>query len=194
MPLPFRRLLTAAGVFGLGDCSDKLLLLVATQMLVPSLGQRDAAAAGILLYTWRNIIQAAASYPIGAIGDRIGPRRPLLIGYCVGIIAMLGFAATTAISLSNPTVQLAALALLFTLAGAYLSSEEALESVLAANMVPDRTLRGTAFGLLGTINGVGDFVSSFAVGMMIQYVSPAAAFAYAAGMMLLGAIFLARIR
>lgn len=194
MPGPFRRLLTAVGIFGLGDCSDKLLVLVATQLLAPALGARDAAAAGILLYAWRNVVQAAASFPIGAIGDRVGPLRPLLSGYGIGVVTMLGFALTSYFSPTDPTLLIAALIALFTLLGAYLSTEEALENVLTADMVPDRSLRGTAFGLLGSVNGVGDLVSSLAVGMLIQFVSIPTAFLYAAGMMFLGVVLLARMR
>jgi len=36
------------------------------------------------------------------------------------------------------------------------------------------------FGVLATVNGVGDFVSSFVVGLLWTRLSPAAGFAYAA--------------
>jgi MFS family permease len=194
MPRDFRRFLAGVGVFGLGDCSDKLLVLAATEILSPSMGARDAASTGILLYAWRNVVQAATAYPIGAISDRVGPRKPLLVGYLIGVITMLGFAASGTALLSNSSVIIAFFVVIFTLAGTYLSTEEALESVLTANLVPDRSVRGTAFGILGSVNGVGDLVSSLVVGLLIQHVSISAGFLYAAALMILGSILLVRVR
>src|SRR5258706_10821205 len=42
LPRSFRRWLIAVGVFGLGDCSDKLLVLAATLLLIPELGPERA--------------------------------------------------------------------------------------------------------------------------------------------------------
>jgi MFS family permease len=190
LPRPFYRLLVGVGVFGLGDFTDKLLILTAVRTLAPSLGERDAIAFGVVLFACRNVVQALTAFPIGVASDRFGPRRPLIVGYLLGVATMLGFAAVTHLGLDSRVAFLA----LFALAGVYLSVEEALEGVLTADLVPDRTLRGTAYGLMGSVNGVGDLVASLAAGLLMQHVSLPAAFLYAAVTMLLGTALLARLR
>ena len=132
LPRGFRRLLVGVGVFGLGDFTDKLLVVAAAKQLVPSLGVKEAVAFGVLLYAWRNVVQATTAFPVGAISDRLGPRRPLLAGYAVGVLTMLGFAAAAWQGVAERGVFL----ILFTFAGVYLSVEEALEGVLTAELRP----------------------------------------------------------
>src|SRR5262249_55489409 len=92
LPRPFYRLLAAVGLFGLGDFTDKLLILAAIKMLASSIGERDAMSFGVLLFAWRNVVQAVTAFPIGMASDRFGPRRPLIAGYSLGVLTMLGFA------------------------------------------------------------------------------------------------------
>ena len=42
---------------------------------------------------------------------------------------------------------------LFVLAGVYIAFQEALEGAMTADLVPDRTRRGTAYGVLGCVTG-----------------------------------------
>jgi MFS family permease len=190
MPRPFRRFLLGVGVFGLGDFTDKLLIVAATLLLTPSEGVARAAALGAVFYAWRNAVQAAAAFPLGWLGDRVGRRGLLALGYLVGVATMAGFGLTFALGAAG----LPLLAGLFALAGLYLAAEETLEGALAADNVPDRSLRGTAYGLMATVTGVGDFVSSLAAGLLFQFVAPVWAFGYAAVLMLLGAGLLQRVR
>src|ERR1700685_4245029 len=57
-----------AGVFahGLGDFAPTLLILTAVQILTPQLGVARAATAAVALYTFHNLVNAAASAPAGA--------------------------------------------------------------------------------------------------------------------------------
>ena len=64
---------------------------------------------------------------------------------------------------------------------------------MTADLVSD-PLRGTAYGVLGAINGVGDLLASVVVGILWTALSPVVAFAYAAGVMGLGAMVLNRLR
>jgi len=189
LPRPFWRWLAGVGVFGAGDFSDKLLILAAIILLAPAYGAA-AIAMGPLLYAWRNVVQAAASFPIGWLSDKVGARRPLIGGYVLGAATMALFGITTFHDLAYPGLLFG----LFALAGIYLAAEEALESVVTADLVPERRMRGTAYGVIGMVNGVGDFVASLAAGLLMQYVSPTAAFIYAATAMLAGSVVLAKIR
>jgi hypothetical protein len=72
----------------------------------------------------------------------------------------------------------------FVLAGCGIGLSETSESALVAGAVPDH-LRGSAFGALGGVQAAGDVLSSVTVGLLYAAVSPAVAFAYAAGWMVL---------
>ena len=70
------------------------------------------------------------------------------------------------------------------------------EASLAAlrDLVPTVESRGIAYGVMGTVNGVGDLAASVLVGALWTAVSPAVAFAYAAVAMGVGTLVLARLR
>jgi dipeptide/tripeptide permease len=79
------------------------------------------------------------------------------------------------------------------LAGAYIAAQDALEGAITADFVAG-VARGTGYGLMATVNGVGDLVASAAVGLLWTVVSPVAGFGYAAVLMLAGAVVLYRVR
>jgi MFS family permease len=188
LPPGFRRFLLGAGVFGVGDFSHTLLIAAAVALLAPGYGV-NAAWMGALLYAWRNVLYAAASYPVGALSDRLGRRGLLVLGYALGSAVMAGFAL--AFAFSSPSLPL--LGVLFALAGVYIAVEDALEGALTADLVPDGAVRGTAYGALGTVNGVGDLVSSAVVGLFWA-INPVIGMTYAAVTMLAGAALLERVR
>ena len=64
---------------------------------------------------------------------------------------------------------------------------------MTADLVPEESIRVTACGVMGTVNGVGDFLFRAVVGLLCSF-SPAAGFGYAAVAMLLGAVLLTRVR
>ena len=176
-----------AGVFahGIGDFAPTLLILRASQILGPRFGPGKAATVAVGLYTFFNLVNALASYPAGAIGDRIGKRGLLAVGYLVGAIACAGFI------FEPPTITV--LVILFGLAGIHDAFQQSLEKSLAAEILP-KEVRGSGFGVLATVNGVGDLISSIAVGALWSSVNPAAGFAYAGIFMLVGAIAIYRWR
>jgi MFS family permease len=194
LPAGFRRLLVGVGVFGLGDYAPTLLILAATQLLTPARGVVGAAQMAALLYVLRNVFYAGAAYPVGALSDRFRRQGVLAAGYLVGVLVSLGFVAAFArgAGAPTPTASLPWLAVLFALAGIMIATEDALEGALTADLVEPET-RGTAYGLMGTVNGVGDLVSSVIVGLLWA-LHPAAGFAYAAAMKLLGTLLLLRVR
>ena len=181
LPTNFRRFLVGAGIFGVGDFSPTLLILAATQLLTGSHGAVTAVQIAALLYALRNVLYAAASYPVGSLSDRFSRCGLLVFGYVLGAAVMVGFI----VAFLTRTSSIVWLALLFALAGVFIAIEDALEGVLTADLVPEESNRGTAYGVLGTINGVGDFLSSAVVGLLWSF-SPAAGFGYAAVAMLLG--------
>lgn len=183
MPHVFRRFLVGVGLFGIGDFAPSLLILAATVLLTPSLGIVGAGTVAGGLYVLRNIVYAAASYPIGALSDRTGKAVALLaLGYLIGAAVALGVVAAFALNLA----QLGFLATLFLGSGLLAAAQETLESVATADLGGSEA-RATSFGLLGTVNGLGDLVASAGLGLVWTVVSPVAAFLLAAGAMLAGA-------
>lgn len=185
LPRSFRQFLVGVAIFGLGDFAHTLLLLRASELLSTPLGPEEAARTVILLYMGHNIVYALASYPIGFLGDRIGKGRLLAAGYFFAAMMSLGFL------LGTPSIWY--LVLLFALGGAYLAAEETLEGAIAADLLPDE-VRGTGYGVLATVNGVGDFLSSIVVGFLWTAIAPAAGFLYAAVLGTAGGLLILRLR
>lgn len=113
----------------------------------------------------------------------------LAIGYLGGSLSSLGFVAAFRWKIDVVIFLLA----LFGLAGFSIAAADALEGAMTADLVGD-PLRGTAFGVLGAVNGVGDLVASVAVGVLWTAFSPVVAFAYAAVVMGLGTVVPYRVR
>src|SRR5271163_3189356 len=179
LPRSYWRYLAGVFAHGIGAFAPTLLILRASQILTPRLGVGRAAAISVALYTFHNFIDAAASYPAGALGDRIGKRGLLALGYLIGVATYVGFIAWRP---ALPT-----LVVLFGLAGMHDAFQQSLEKSLAAQLLP-RAIRGTGFGVLAATNGVGDLVSSVVVGALWSMVNPAAGFLYAAVFAALGAL------
>jgi len=190
LPHAYRRWLVGVGVFGIGDFAHTLLILAATELLAPTYGVVAAAQMAALFYVVRNVFYAGASYPVGALSDHLGRLGILVLGYVVGALTAAGFVVAFAFSWRHPAYLLG----LFCLAGIYIAVEDAMEGAMTADLVPAVESRGIAYGVLGTVNGVGDLAASVIVGALWTAVSPATGFAYAAAAMVAGAVAIARVR
>ena len=179
LPKQYWRLLAGIFAHGIGAFAPTLLILRATQALAPQYGTIRAATISVALYTFHNFTSAAASYPAGALGDRIGKRKLLALGYLVGALAYLGFIVATP--------SLTAFVILFGIAGIHDSFQQSLEKSAASEILP-KAIRGSGFGILATANGIGDLISSVVVGALWSSVDPASGFTYAAIFSALGAI------
>jgi len=189
LPSRFKRYLGAVGLFGVGDFSHTLLILAATTLLTPSMGVVQAAQVAGLLYVWRNVVQVAASWPVGWLADRVGHLPVLVAGYGLGVAT----AVLTALAFWSDLDSVALLAGIFCIAGLYVAVQEALESTVTAEMVPAETMT-MSMGALGTVNGTAKFLSSATVGVVWTAVSPVLAFALAATFMLAGTLAILRVR
>lgn len=188
-PLAFVDFLAGVGVFGIGDFAPTLLILAATTSLTPTFGVAHAAEYAGLLYVVRNVVYGGAAYPAGALADRYGARRLLLGGYVLGALVAGGVAA----AFWRGWATLPYWGVIFVLAGIVIAIQDALEPTATAELIP-ATMRGTAFGVLATVNGLGDLVSSLLVGTLWSLFSPAIGFGYAALAMAAGASILSFAR
>jgi len=184
LPATYRRFLAAAGLFGAGGFSHTMLILLATQQLTPQFGAAKAASAAVALYILHNIFYAAFCYSGGWLGDRFAKKWLLAIGYALGAIMAVCIMAVPG-SLWN-------LSLIFVLGGMSVPLAETLEDSYCAELVEEKH-QGMAFGVLATVNGIGDFLSSIVVGLLWSGVGTSAAFAYSAVLSVTGAWLVARV-
>lgn len=178
LPGKFKLYLLGVGIFGMGDFSHTLLLLSAAQILTPVYGTVTANSLAILLYIFHNVFYAGLSFPIGFLGDKFGKRKILSAGYLLSAVMCAGFIFVIP--------KFWYLFILFIIAGSFIASEDVLEGAVASEFLPEN-LKGTGYGALATVNGIGDFVSSIIVGFLWTAVSPAAGFLYVATLSLIGA-------
>ena len=181
LPSRFKAFLSAVLVFGVSDFSHTLLIAFAIVSLTPSLGFAMASATGAGLYLIRNIVYAAASYPFGLLGDRVGRRPMLILGYGIAVATFIGFALAP--------LNLVVYGVLFALCGLYIAAEDTLEGALAGEMVEEES-RALGFGALATVNGVGDLISSVMIGFIWAFVGYSAGFIVAAAIGAAGTVLL----
>jgi MFS family permease len=185
LPKAYRGLLLAVGIFGAGAFAHTLLILWAAQRLTPTLGAPAAAGAAVGLYALHNIFYAGFSYVGGLLADRFPKNRLLAGGY--------GLAALMALGIMFLPANFWLLALVFMLGGVQVAIEETLEDSFCAELV-EPAQHGMAFGVLATVNGAGDFLSSVIVGLLWSAFGPTLAFGYSALLFIAGAVLVARIR
>jgi MFS family permease len=182
LPKEFQIFLFIMFVFGIGNFHRTLLLLRVQEVLSPTTGIIIAGSMAVLFYTIRNIAQAIADYSIGSLSDRIGKKIPLAIfGFFLFGIMSLGFMITS--------INIFYFVFLFVLSGISAAAYTALEKAYAADLLP-LNIRGTGYGVLQTIDGIGDFVSSFIVGTLWVAISSFVAFLYGAILSFLAAFLL----
>lgn len=171
LPPSFRKFLVAVGLFGAGDFAHTLLILLATQKLTPALGAAKAASIAVGLYVLHNVFYAGFAFISGWLADRFRKNLVLAVGYAL--------AAVMALAIIFLPLTVWTLGAIFILGGVYVAVEETLEDSFCAELVSEEH-HGMAFGTLATVNGVGDFVSSIAVGALWTAFGTEVAFAYSA--------------
>jgi len=185
MPRTYRSFLAAVGLFGIADFAPTLMIMRAATALEPHLGTLEAAKIAALLYTLRNVVYAAASFPIGYFSDRFSRTRYLAAGYGVAVLTFLGFAFVI------PTVWW--FAIFFSLAGVFIAWEDTMEGVAVRDYVSS-DVAGTAYGIMGVVNGIGDFASSLVVGILWSTFGPIFGFIYSAVVGLAGTVLMASLQ
>jgi MFS family permease len=176
--------LTGFTAFEVGNVAATLLILRATDVLTPGRGIDTATQIAIALYVVYNIAATVASFPAGGLSDKLGKRGPLLVT-AVGVAAFL--LAYTVFAVSGPVIVLLGVA--FALAGVGIGCAETAEHAAVAAFAP-REIRGSAFGVLATVQAVGNVAASVVAGLLYTVASPALAFGYLAAWMLLALVVL----
>ncbi len=185
-PLPggFWRLIAAVAVFGIGNFAPAFFTLRAVEMLRPQLPQATALSLAVVFYLSVNGIGAAASFPGGWLADRIGKVPVLALGYA-------SFAAGCTVAIFGHG--LFAVALMAIPVGIHGPLVIATEGSLTSSLVGP-AVQGTAFGVLGAVNGVGDLLSSVIAGILWSWRGGPAGLAFGAALAVLGAALLLALR
>ncbi|MEM3825780.1 MAG: MFS transporter, partial [Candidatus Bathyarchaeia archaeon] len=181
LPTRFKHYLLAVGIFGVGNFANTFLVLKATEALTPSLGAIVASSISAFLYVMLNVGAAFFAYIFGALGDKFSKNNLLALGYLIFSIYCIGFI------FSPPNIWV--YAFLFLLAGVEKGAIDATERSYAAELLEENR-RGTGFGILSTINGIGDFTSSITAGILWTLISASASFAFGAILALIATMIL----
>jgi len=178
------RAIAGFAAFEVGNVAATLLILRATDVLTPGRGIEAATQIAITLYVVYNVAATAASLPAGGFSDRLGQRGPLLVAV-VGVTTFL--LAYLVFALAGPAIVVLLIA--FALAGIGIGCAETAEHAAVAALAPPET-RGSAFGLLATVQALGNVGASVIAGLLYTVASPTVAFTYLASWMLVALLTL----
>ncbi len=179
------RLMVGVSAFEFGNVAVTMLILRATQLLIPGRNQDRATQLALGLYVAYNLAATLASVPAGRLGDRRGAVVVLVLGVALFGLAYAGFAAGA--------TSVLALAPWFVAAGVAIGCVETAEHAAVAALAPVE-LRGSAFGLLAAVQSFGNLAASAIAGLLWTAVSPRVAFGYLLAWMLLALIALLAAR
>lgn len=182
LPAEFISFLWIIFLFGLGNFNQTLLIYRVQTLLGHEHSFIVATASGVLLYAFFNIIRAMSEFGMGTLSDYVN--RKLLLA-----VFGFGFFGITAVGFMMQTTCLWVWLIFFGCAGLSAGTVKALEKAHAAYILP-QAIRGTGLGILQSLDGIGDLVSSMVVGMLWSLISPVAGLMYAAAMSFIAMILL----
>jgi len=185
LPSAYRKFVVAVGLFGVGAFAHSMLILLVTEKLTPTLGATKAASVAVALYVLHNVFYASFAYIGGWLGDRFPKNKLLALGYSLAALMCIGIMALP--------VRIWTFALIFIFGGTNVALEETLEDSLCAELV-EESQHGMAFGVLATVNGIGDFLSSIIVGTLWTAFGTTTAFGYSAILSIVGALLVLKLR
>src|SRR4029077_500001 len=156
MPTGFWRLITAVAAFGLGNFAPAFFTLRAFEMLRPEWSGVVATSAAVAFFLGVNAIGTLVAFPGGWLADRVGSRLVLAEG-CIPFAVACGIGA-----MGHGPFPLILVAIALGVSQPLVSATES----SAVGAMVDESRRGTAFGILAGVNGLGDLVSSVTVGVV----------------------------
>jgi len=161
---PLKFFILISGVFALGNFSYMFFIIRAQQFFTAKL----SVAVPILLYVLFNIFYAVFAVPFGAISDKIGRQKVIVLGYLLFSLTSLGFAFLTS---------LPAFIVLFALYGIAYAAVDGNQRAFVSDLSAGQ-LKATALGTFHTVTGLMALPASLLAGFLWQNISPGAAFIY----------------
>jgi MFS family permease len=169
------RVMVVLMLFSLANSSDAFLLLRAADL-------GFSASGAVLLYAVYNAVYAAASYPLGRLSDRINRRYLIGIGWSLYAVVYLLMGA-----LSEQTRGWVWLTL--ALYGLSMACTEGIGKAMVADLVPKGS-RGKALGIFYALTGLAQLIASAMMGLIWDWIDPAASFYLAASLAFLATLAL----
>jgi len=175
-----RFFLVVAALYSLANFSYMFFVLKAQNAFLPeSSSLMTAAVLAIFLYILYNIFYSSFSLPFGKLGDKMGNKRVLMMGYTAFLVTTVGFVfAKTFVEFI----------FLFILYGLTYAITEANHRAFIAKLAP-KHMKATALGTFYTITGLCALPSSIIAGLLWNK-STTLTFQYGAGVSLLCIILL----
>jgi len=162
-PPRFYLLLGIVGLFTLGNSTDALLLVKASEV-----GIRGTLIP--LVYLLFNAVSVLLAIPLGARSDRLGRERVLVFGYLVNALVYLGFGYTR---------DARAMVALFALYGIYSAATDGVQRAFVADLLPP-SQRGTGLGLYHAMLGLMLLPASVIAGVLYDRVDASVPFYFGA--------------
>ena len=172
----FKKVTIGILLFSLFNSSDLFLL-----MKIKATVHNDTYVIGA--YIFYNLVFALASFPLGAVGDKLGLKLTFIIGLVVFslVYAMMAVAGTI-------TVFIVA----FLLYGIYAAATDGISKALITTIVP-KGETASAVGSLAGLTSLMALVSSSLTGLLWNYISGETALLVSAAGAILAAVYLASI-
>ena len=158
-PREFRLLVAGLLFFTLMNSSDVLLLLMMRHQ-----GANDQQVIGI--YIFYNLVYAVMSYPMGALGDKVGLKTIFIAGLILFAIVYGGIIIATSLPM---------LLVLFFIYGLYAASTEGISKAWISNIVPHHEV-ATAIGFFTGMQSVCALFASSLAGWLWYVFSPSITF------------------
>ena len=177
MDTRFKLFMLVLVLFTLGNSSDAFIILRAQERGL------DVLQIMLMLMTF-NLIYSVLAGPLGALSDKVGRHKLIIIGWMAYGLVYLGF------GFSRTGLQIWTL---FGFYGIYYAASEGSAKALIADLVPSER-RGTAYGLYNAAIGLTAFPASAIAGLLWQGAfgwqgfGPAAPFFFGAALSLLAGI------
>lgn len=173
IPLPFKNFLLVSAIFAIGNSSDAFLILRSQDLGL-------SVTATVLAYVLFNFVYAIFSTPIGAISDKIGAKKILILGFFLFALIYISFGLIH---------QSFFLWLLFPLYGVYMALTEGISKAYISNLASSEKL-GSLLGLYQTIIGLCAFLASLIAGVLWSNVAISAPFLFGGITSIIAAILL----
>jgi MFS family permease len=175
VPIKVRWYILISTLFALGNSSNQFLLLKSK-----SVGFNTGSV--ILLYLVYNITQTLFSYPAGVVGDKIGKKKILVLGYFIYSLVYLFFGL-----INSDTKNF--VWLLFLIYGVYIGLVEGQEKAFLSELSPQE-YKASILGLHYTLTGIMLFPASLVAGSLWDLIGSSAPFIFGSVMSLISCIML----
>jgi MFS family permease len=171
----FKFFVLILAIFTLGNSSDAFLILRAKD-----LGVKIVFIP--ILWLVYNFVSSASAIPLGHLSDKIGRRKTTLLGFFVYGVVYLGFAFSSTQSL---------IWVFMALYGVWYGLSDGVLRAYVADLVEDKSILASAYGIYHTAVGLCMFPASLLMGILWQSFGPHIAFSFGASLSLMAAVLLA---